>query len=153
VMGGKKPPSDASSLGYAQRKVAETTAKADVKVAELSALRDVICEVIRTAKSHPIMGLTLAVVTADILEQGGVIRTDTRALVNQMCGIAFGVSVSIEVVDGVANLIHSFESNPFGGNQTPDPANLIRPSASTIVENPPTPPSPSRGGPPPGALL
>lgn len=132
-----RPGQGAKETGYAERKVAETQAGAQTKVAAIEAAGGVVRELVSAAKSNPIIGCAVALIVADVLASARVITARTEAFIFIMVGTAFGVTVALEVLDTGAAIASSV--NPFsgGGATAPDPSELIRPSAQTVVENPP----------------
>lgn len=158
-MSGRLP--DPVKTGYAEREVAKTQAQADIATTTIHETSALLRSLIEASASHPVLGCVFAFILADVLAKGRVISPGTASAIMHIAGVAFGATVTLEVVEGVASITHVF-----GGPQAPNPADLIRPSATTIVSNPPTPPMPSRGsvdigalsaalkkGVPPGALL
>jgi len=148
---GKGKPTEAQATGYAQRKIAETMAKAQMAVAGIDAGSSVLRELISCAKANPIIGVLLAAVTTDILGQAQVIRPSTEAFMFRCLGVAFGVSVSVEAAEGLASFLDAIDPFKSGGPTPPNPADLIAPTPTTLVENP-EPAKSAPPVPPPGAL-
>lgn len=133
----------ALETGYAEREVAKTHAHADEIVAGITAAKDIVTALIDTAKANPIMGIVLAVVTADVLQRTHIITPKTEAFIFTVCGVAFGVEVGLEAVEGISSIIGDITGH---GSSAPNPADLVRPSPTTVVENPPPPAPATRGG-------
>lgn len=137
--------SDAQSLAYALRHVSEGTNSKDVAVAGISSAAAIVRELIAVAKSNPIIGVVLAAVVTDVLAQTKVIRPQTSTFLFTCIGVAFDVSVAASVADIFAEL------NPFSsGGGAANNADLIKPVATTLVENPPVAANASV---PPGATM
>lgn len=132
-------PTDAQATAYGRRKVAETNAKSRAVVGGMSLTKDVLVEIISVAKVNPVVGAVLALIMVDILAENKVLSPRGATLGYIIVGGAFGVSVADDVINDVTQLITAL--NPFkqGGATATDPADLIKPVATTFVEAPGTP--------------
>jgi len=140
-------PTSAQATGYAARKVAAIQAGADVTTAAIAAFGGVAREVVGVAKANPIMGIFLALVGADMLNQAHLIQNSTKNIIFALCGVAFGVEVGLTIVEGVGAVINELDPFSTHGSSAPDPSLLVRPSPTVIVENPPAQPGAPTGGP------
>jgi hypothetical protein len=146
MMGGKKPPSSASTTGYSARKIAETERTQTIGVATIQAVRDVLVEMLSACKANPIIGVITAVVVVDMLHRAGLITAGAYSACVTFISVAFGVTVAIEVAETGVALITGITG---GGSTAPDPGELIKPVPTTLVEaaNPASPtPAGSAGG-------
>jgi hypothetical protein len=134
-------PTAEQARGFADRQVAKTQAAAQVVSTTVEAGAAVIRELVSAAKSNPVIGVALALITANILRKASIIDAKTEATIFTIATVAFGVTITLEVVEGIGAAINEIDPFSQGGATPPNPADLIRPSATTIVENPPV-----RGG-------
>lgn len=126
-------PTDAQAKAYGERKVAETQRSTSIMVTAIDNLGSIARSLIDGAKSNPIIGVLIALITVDILEQGGIIRTSTKDLMVKLVLIAFGVEVTAEIAGMIFNAL------PWGHAGGTSNSDLLKPTLQTNVENPPVP--------------
>ncbi len=122
-----------SETGYASRKVAETRANADVKMAGIDAATrmgeaalGLMTEFVRVGVSNPVVGAASAMILSDMLQRAGLISANTE---NAIFGVALavvGVTAAVDVVGEIASVTDIFGSRA----APPDP---LSPSATTVV--------------------
>ncbi|MCI4320604.1 MAG: hypothetical protein L3K23_10840 [Thermoplasmata archaeon] len=137
--------SDRQSQAYAARQIAAGTNSKDIAVAGITSASAVVRELITVAKANPIIGVVLAAIVVDVLDQAKVIRPQTSIFLFNCIGVAFDVTVAAEIVD-IFGEINPFKSGG-GSNSNSD---LIKPVPTTIVENPP---AAANASVPPGAMM
>lgn len=133
-------PTASQTSGYSARKIAEATNGADIAIAGINSSGAVLRELLAVAKSNPIIGVVISAILANVLWRAKIIDNGTYEFVNVMIGTAFGVTVALDIEQGVLNVLG------LGGGQN---ENLIAPVATTLVENPPAAANastPNRGG-------
>ena len=140
-------PTPEQTRGYATRVVAQEQRKQNVETAGIHAIESVGVEAIKTggeiirelvgaAKANPLIGVCVAVISANVLYRLKVIDSKTEMFIFTAAGVAFGVSVASEIVNETESVIRAIDPFSSGGSTAPDPAELIKPVPTTIVENP-----------------
>lgn len=134
---GERSYSPAETLGYAAREVAKGSNAADMAIAGINASGAVLRELISAAKANQIVGVILSAIIVDMLASTKVISSKCEAFCFMALATAFGVTVALEVTDAGVSAISAIDPFKSGGPTPPDPADLIKPVPTTIVENPP----------------
>lgn len=136
---GERKYSDASTLGYAARDVAAKEKDSAIATAAIDNLGSVVRELVHAAVANPLVGILISLITVDVLENAGVIRPATSALMVRIITIAFGVEITIEGAEAISSVLSGPLSSIFGGSSAPppDPSKLIAPQTQTVVMNPP----------------
>lgn len=137
--GPSSKPSDAATLGYSRRKVAETLAKANLEIAGMDLVGrigekgfDLLIELVRAGVSNPVLGATGAIIIANILQRGKVISPNAEGLVDGVALAVVGVSLGEVVAGEIANVIDAL--NPIDiFKQQSNPPNGLVPTATTVV--------------------
>lgn len=111
---------------HTEREVANAVSLASVAETGIETFGNVLRELIKASTANPVIGASVAVITADMLNKGGLIRDDTRAMVNTMVFVAFGVDITVQVIDEVGSIIG------FGNKSGTEP-DLLKPVPTTIV--------------------
>lgn len=132
--------SPGAQRSYGARKIAEGTNAADMAIAGINSSGAIVREFVSLAKSNPIVGVVIAGIAIDVAFQAKLIDAGMKATLVTCLVTAFGVGVVVDAAEGLISAVTG------GANSTAD---LIRPSATTIVENPPAAANastPNRGG-------
>lgn len=143
--------------------VAKVEARSKIEVAQIELIKslgidakDLATEFIRAASNNPIVGVATVLIFADVLYRLKIIDQTTFTIITGFTGVAFGVSVAESVgqalVGDLGGLIGAFTGK--SSNPPPDPAELIKPVAGTIVypASPNTPRDTGSTAPAPPAL-
>ena len=87
---------------------------------------DILDSAIQASVSNPLMGITSAIIIADILYRAKVIDLTAVTMIYVSAGVLEGTAVANTIITDVSDFFHLFQAQ----GQAPDP---ITPTATTIV--------------------
>lgn len=126
-----KPRISREDNAHYQRKYRENKQRFEKNVAQTLAnfgggAEKVFVELVRASNSNPLIGITVSLVSADILLRLGIIDHLTYTFILSSVGVIEGAAVAGTIITDITQLFSFSKSQ----NPTPDP---ITPTATTIV--------------------
>lgn len=92
-------------------------------------LKDIVVELIRATQANPLVGITVTLVTADVLYRAKIIGPTTVKVLFGIVGTAAGLDLTKEAVDIIEGVVLPFLGN---GNAT-NTDSIIKPTPTTFT--------------------